>query len=190
MAVQISESDVGKPVLDADGNRVGTVADVEDDIAYVDPDTTLTDRIKSKLDLEESRRKTGYPVSEARIASVSDDEIRLKRVTVTSGSSVASSDSVDDSSSWRQRLKEHTQFLRFLGTTLSLFKKSEDTDAFAEALSEGDIERALEQTDMTEEELAKRVENVEDEGKKALEDSEVRDAVLQYKEKDNDRHSD
>lgn len=79
-----------------------------------------------------------------------------------------------------QGLKENSQFLGFLKTTLSLFREADDPDTFAERLSEGNIDRALQQTDMTEEDLVEHIEEIENEGEEALEDPDVREAVTQY----------
>lgn len=78
MSVNITDDAEGKTVVDADGNEVGIVADVEHGTAYVNPDPGLTDKIKANLGWGDQDVDT-YPLQEESIASVSDDEIRLRR---------------------------------------------------------------------------------------------------------------
>lgn len=73
----ITESEEGKPVVDSDGNKVGIVSSVEHGTAYVDPDPGITEKLLSKMGWEDTDEED-YPLQEARVASVTDDEIRLR----------------------------------------------------------------------------------------------------------------
>lgn len=74
----ITESHEGTPVVGADGEQIGIVSDVRHGTAYVDPDPGLTDKITAKLGWEDVD-DDDYPLQEAAIADVDDDEIRLHR---------------------------------------------------------------------------------------------------------------
>ena len=76
MTANVSEEDEGKPVIDANGDRVGTVDEVEDGTALVDPaaevDPMLT-RIFGWIDDRDVLR-----VSEQSIDTVTDSQVRLR----------------------------------------------------------------------------------------------------------------
>lgn len=76
MAIDITDADEGKAVIDSNGNQVGVVKSVEHGTAYVDPDPGITDKLMSKLGWGDSDEED-YPLQEARIETVTDDEIRL-----------------------------------------------------------------------------------------------------------------
>lgn len=73
---EITESDEGKPVVTATGEKVGRVIEVRHGTAYVDPDPDIGDTIMSKLGWGEAD-EDAYPLQKERIESVTDDEIRL-----------------------------------------------------------------------------------------------------------------
>lgn len=75
--VQITEDDVGKTVVDENGDDVGIVSAVKYGTAYVDPDPGITTRIKTALGWEEIDDEDGYPLQEETVDEVTDDEIRL-----------------------------------------------------------------------------------------------------------------
>ncbi|WP_424016414.1 PRC-barrel domain containing protein [Halorientalis pallida] len=75
--VQITEDDVGKTVVDENGDEVGIVSAVRHGTAYVDPDPGITTRIKTALGWEEIDDEDGYPLQEETVDDVTDDEIRL-----------------------------------------------------------------------------------------------------------------
>lgn len=77
MAHTFTQADEGKAVVDATGEDVGIVTDIEHGTAHVDPDPGITDSIKSKLGWGDRTEDT-YPLQEERVASVTDDEIRLE----------------------------------------------------------------------------------------------------------------
>lgn len=75
--IQITENDVGKDVVDGDGNQVGIVSAVKHGTAYVDPDPGMLTKVKAKLGWEDVDDEAGYPLHEEAVATVTDDEIRL-----------------------------------------------------------------------------------------------------------------
>ncbi|AHF99324.1 hypothetical protein HALLA_11090 [Halostagnicola larsenii XH-48] len=77
MCAQFNDDDVGKSVVNANGDEVGIVSDVEHGTAHVKPDAGITDTIKAKLGWQGTDEET-FPLQEAAVASVSDDEIRLE----------------------------------------------------------------------------------------------------------------
>ncbi|WP_121822634.1 PRC-barrel domain containing protein [Halostella salina] len=78
MRSNITDDDEGKHVVNADGDKVGIVKDVRAGTAHVDPDPGMTDRIMSKLGWGDMDDDT-YPLQEANVDAVTDDEVRLKR---------------------------------------------------------------------------------------------------------------
>lgn len=72
----LSDSDEGKEVVNANGETIGRVVDVQHGTAHVDPDPGLTDSIMSKLGWADSDEET-YQLDSSAIESVTDDEIRI-----------------------------------------------------------------------------------------------------------------
>lgn len=189
MGVRITEEDVGKRVVGSNGEVIGTIVEVEGDTAYVEPAPSITEKIRSRMSYESVERKS-YPLIQGAVGNITDDEIYLKEDFMDAGSGESTSETTEDPSRWRRWVREKTEFIDFLKTTLSLFKEADDPDAFAESLSKGEIEEALEQTDMTEEKLAKRVDDIESKGEEALEDPVISEAVARHRGGDNGGHSD
>lgn len=77
MATTITDDETGKPVVDSDGNQIGVVSAVEHGTAIVDPDPGITDKLLGKLGWDNSDEED-YPLQEARIDTITDDEIRLR----------------------------------------------------------------------------------------------------------------
>jgi hypothetical protein len=77
MSTTITDDAIGTDVVDADGNKVGIVSRVEHGTAYVDPDPGLTDKILARLGWEDADEED-YPLQESAVATVTDDEIRLR----------------------------------------------------------------------------------------------------------------
>ena len=73
----ITDDDEGKQVVDAHGEKIGMVTEVRSGTAYVEADPGLADTIRSKLDWGDAN-EDDYPLSENRIHTITDDEIRLK----------------------------------------------------------------------------------------------------------------
>ncbi|MFC4359864.1 PRC-barrel domain containing protein [Halobium salinum] len=74
--INFDDDDEGKEVVDANGDTVGRIVSVEHGTAHVDPDPGLTDTIKSKLGWGDADEDT-FPLQEAKVAEVSDDQVRL-----------------------------------------------------------------------------------------------------------------
>ncbi|MFC4448664.1 PRC-barrel domain containing protein [Halorussus aquaticus] len=73
---QFSDSDEGKPVVMGE-EKVGMITQVEGGTAYVDPDASITDKIKATLDWGDRDEDT-YPLEESRVDAITDDEVRLR----------------------------------------------------------------------------------------------------------------
>lgn len=72
----ITEEAVGKDVVDAQGEKIGIVTAVESGTPKVDPHPGLTDKLKAKLNWEDTDA-ADYPLKEHAIETVTEDEIRL-----------------------------------------------------------------------------------------------------------------
>lgn len=73
----ITDDDEGKRVINASGDRMGRVSNVEGGRAFVDPDPGVTDTIRSKLGWGKEE-KDDYQLHADRIDTITDDEVRLK----------------------------------------------------------------------------------------------------------------
>lgn len=78
MSTTLSDSAVGKEVVDEDGETIGIVSEVKHGTAYVDPDPGITDTIKAKLGWEDADDED-YPLQDAAIGTVTDDKIKLRK---------------------------------------------------------------------------------------------------------------
>ena len=74
--IDLSEDDQGKEVVDANGAKVGVVATVREGVAYVEPDPSMFDTVKSKLGWGDTDEDT-YPLDNGDITAVNDDEVRI-----------------------------------------------------------------------------------------------------------------
>ncbi|MHC3438919.1 hypothetical protein ACYJ1Y_12670 [Natrialbaceae archaeon A-gly3] len=77
MCAQFTDDDVGKTVVNANGDDVGIVADVEHGTAHVEPNPGITDTIKAKLGWSDRDTDT-YPLQESAVAEVTGDAVRLE----------------------------------------------------------------------------------------------------------------
>ena len=77
--VMPSGDDEGKTVVDATGDEVGMVTDVEGDMVYVDPHPSITDRIKTALGWGEPD-EDDYTIGPDRISRITDDHVELVSV--------------------------------------------------------------------------------------------------------------
>lgn len=75
----ITDDDQGKIVVGEDGERVGVVTDVENDILYVEPNAGFLERLEAALGLESHDEDT-YPVTADQIQSIDDDKVVLSYV--------------------------------------------------------------------------------------------------------------
>lgn len=73
----ITEDDEGKRVVGPDGEEIGRITAVEHGTAHVDPDPGITDTVMSKLGWGDADEDT-YPLQEASVESITDDEVRLR----------------------------------------------------------------------------------------------------------------
>lgn len=74
MDAELSEDDEGKTVVDQDGNRVGTVHDVDYSTVHVAAETDLGEGARR---LEERDDDAIYELQEKRIADVTESEVRV-----------------------------------------------------------------------------------------------------------------
>lgn len=72
----LTSADEGKDVVNATGDTIGRVVEVQHGTAHVDPDPGLTDSIMSKLGWAESDEDT-YQLDSSAIETVTDDEIHI-----------------------------------------------------------------------------------------------------------------
>ncbi|TYL39197.1 hypothetical protein CV102_07885 [Natronococcus pandeyae] len=79
MRADFTEDDAGKRVVNAEGDEIGILEEVERGTAYVNPDPGLTDTIKSKLGWGDTDEET-YRLDADRVDSITDDEVRLGRL--------------------------------------------------------------------------------------------------------------
>jgi len=78
MESRLTPDDESKPVINADGERVGRVIAVEDGTAAVDPDPGLTETFLSLLGWAEVDEESGtYTLQSAAVEEITDEEIRL-----------------------------------------------------------------------------------------------------------------
>ncbi|NHN49034.1 hypothetical protein G9464_15735 [Halostella sp. JP-L12] len=77
-AVELSDDDVGKTVIDEQGTDVGVVSEVEAGRVYVTPEAGITDRIKAKFGWGDE--DDAYAVSTEQIDRVDDDEVVLRSI--------------------------------------------------------------------------------------------------------------
>lgn len=73
----ITDDDEGKRVINASGDGMGRVSNVEGGRAFVDPDPGVTDTIRSKLGWGKEN-KDDYQLHSDRIDTITEDEVRLK----------------------------------------------------------------------------------------------------------------
>ena len=74
-----TDADEGKDVVDATGERIGVVVEVDEDTIYVDPHPSLADRIKRALDWGDASDDAS-PIPVSHIARITDDEVELNEV--------------------------------------------------------------------------------------------------------------
>ena len=72
-----SDDDEGKTVVDASGDDVGVVVEVEGETIYVDPDPSMTDKFKSVLGWSDVDEDEARPIPAARIARITDSYVEL-----------------------------------------------------------------------------------------------------------------
>jgi len=75
MENQVTESDVGKPVV-YEGETVGRIVEYEDATAYVEHHPDLTTTVKSKLGWGDASAEA-FPLQRELVDEITDDEVRL-----------------------------------------------------------------------------------------------------------------
>ncbi|MDL5363780.1 PRC-barrel domain containing protein [Halalkalicoccus sp. NIPERK01] len=76
MSIEITDSEIGTPVLDATGLEIGIVSLVENGTAMLDPNPTIADEIRSVFGL--ARPKSDHiPLTGDLVDSTDDGVIRL-----------------------------------------------------------------------------------------------------------------
>lgn len=77
MAVEFTEKDEGKPIVDINDARIGTVVTVEDGTAYMNLKDELLVTLKATFGIETTEHGL-YPLQDEMIDRVTDDKIRLR----------------------------------------------------------------------------------------------------------------
>lgn len=73
----ITQDDIGKDVVTADGEKIGIISGIEDDTVFVEPEPGIADRITAKLGWE-AIDEDDYRLTEDQIDAVTDDAVRLR----------------------------------------------------------------------------------------------------------------
>lgn len=76
MTVHVTVDDVGKDVIDANGDQIGTVETVNDGTALVSPEPEVGDIVTRALGWIDARGL--YPLREPSIETITDSTIRLR----------------------------------------------------------------------------------------------------------------
>jgi hypothetical protein len=76
--VQFNDDDVGKTVVNGNGSEIGIISAVEHGTAYVDPDPGITTKITAALGWDNIDDEDGYPLQEQAVATVTDEQVRLR----------------------------------------------------------------------------------------------------------------
>lgn len=76
--VTFDEDDVGKRVVNADGEDIGMIVDVRHGTPYVDPNPGTWEKMKAKLGWTDDEDEEEYPLQDDQVAEVTDDEVHLQ----------------------------------------------------------------------------------------------------------------
>ena len=74
----LTDGDEGKNVINAQGDDIGRVIQVQNGKAHIDPNPGLGDRLMDKLGWSEREDDDIYRLDSRLIATVTDDEVRLR----------------------------------------------------------------------------------------------------------------
>lgn len=77
MTVTLTGDDEGKVVVDASGNTLGLVTDVDQKTAYVDPDPNLAETVKADLGWADADSEE-YEVHQDAIETKADEKLHLE----------------------------------------------------------------------------------------------------------------
>lgn len=79
MAVlKLTQKDIGKTVVDQDGERIGEIVQFEDGRAYVEPDPSVMARTRRKLGWGDTDTQLCL-LSNSMVYSIRNEEIRIRR---------------------------------------------------------------------------------------------------------------
>jgi hypothetical protein len=77
--MEFTEDDEGSSVFDADREKIGVVVEVRDGDAYVEPEPSLTEELKAKLDWgSHEADEDAYALESSWVAEIEDGEILLR----------------------------------------------------------------------------------------------------------------
>lgn len=71
----LSTEDEGKAVVNAAGDRIGVVSDVEQGTAYITPDPDITEKLKARFGWSDA--EDTHPLQKQAIETITSDEVRL-----------------------------------------------------------------------------------------------------------------
>lgn len=77
--IEFTKDDVGKPVVDSSGERVGRIVDTRGGTAYVDPNPDVVDTVKSKLGWSDADEEN-YELNGDDVKEVTDEVVRLDQL--------------------------------------------------------------------------------------------------------------
>ncbi|SFG55197.1 hypothetical protein SAMN04488063_2390 [Halopelagius inordinatus] len=77
MTVTFTDDDEGKEVVDASGNTLGLVTEIDGETAYVDPDPSLTDTIKADIGWSDSD-SDAYTVDASAVETKASEKLHLR----------------------------------------------------------------------------------------------------------------
>ncbi|AHG04022.1 hypothetical protein HALDL1_10735 [Halobacterium sp. DL1] len=77
MVRAFNADDKGKKVMTNDGDSVGTVQEVEEDTAHVQPDSDLSTSIRQRLGWAKDDKEM-FALDNSHVRSFTDDEVYLK----------------------------------------------------------------------------------------------------------------
>ncbi|WP_049979448.1 hypothetical protein [Halolamina rubra] len=76
MVRDFESSDEGKTVVTADGDEVGTIEQIDQNMAHVKPKGSLSRSVRRRLGWAED--EDTYEITHSRVAQISDDEVHLR----------------------------------------------------------------------------------------------------------------
>lgn len=74
----LTENDVGKRVVNANGDVVGRVVDVEPATAHIDPHPTLSDTAAATFGWSDCHPEDTYRLNSEQVDEITADEVRLR----------------------------------------------------------------------------------------------------------------
>lgn len=71
-------SDAGKTVVTASGDKVGTIEEIDQDMAHVRPKESLSRSIRRRLGWAEDEEGDTFELSHTQVDDISGNQVRLK----------------------------------------------------------------------------------------------------------------